>query len=96
MDQNQPLFVRSEKEGIIHSKNYILQGEKIQQLKRNYQDFEVLRKKFVDRWPGVFIPNIPSDKEMESVDKYIANIRIEMINNFLKKLSNINYLYNSK
>ena len=59
------------------------------------RDFDALRRKFVERWPGVFIPNIPHKKTVGSTDKGIVDLRIEQINRFLKKLSSIDYLYNS-
>jgi hypothetical protein len=73
-----------------------LQGSKIPEpVSRRYRDFDALRRKFVERWPGVFIPNIPHKKTMGAKDKDIVDLRIEMINRFLKKLSNIDYLFNS-
>jgi predicted nucleic acid-binding Zn-ribbon protein len=73
-----------------------MQGSKIPEpLARRYRDFDALRKKFVDRWPGVFIPNIPHKKTVGHTDKEIVELRIEMINRFLKKISNIDYLFNS-
>ena len=84
------------KDGIKEFTSYTLQGAKIPDpLSRRYRDFDALRKKFVERWPGVFIPNIPHKKTVGATDKDIVDLRIEMINRFLKKLSNIDYLFNS-
>ena len=84
------------KDGIKEFTSYTLQGAKIPEpLSRRYRDFDALRKKFVERWPGVFIPNIPHKKTVGATDKDIVDLRIEMINRFLKKLSNIDYLFNS-
>ena len=94
-----PLFVSDpilNKDGVTQFTSYTLQGSKIPDpVSRRYRDFDALRKKFVERWPGVFIPNIPHKKTMGATDKDIVDLRIEMINRFLKKLSNIDYLFNS-
>ena len=95
----QQLFVsdpKTIKDGVTQYTSYTLQGSKIPEpLARRYRDFDALRKKFVDRWPGVFIPNIPHKKTVGHTDKEIVELRIEMINRFLKKISNIDYLFNS-
>ena len=84
------------KEGVTGFTSYTLQGSKLPEpLSRRYRDFDALRRKFIDRWPGVFIPNIPHKKTMGNKDKEIVGMRIEMINRFLKKLSKIDYLFNS-
>ena len=95
----QPLFVSDpvfNKEGVTGFTSYTLQGSKIPEpLSRRYRDFDALRRKLIDRWPGVFIPNIPHKKTVGNKDKEIVGMRIEMINRFLKKLSKIDYLFNS-
>jgi hypothetical protein len=95
----QQLFVSDpilNKDGVTQYTSYTLQGSKIPEpVSRRYRDFDALRKKFVERWPGVFIPNIPHKKTVGATEKDIVELRIEMINRFLKKLSNIDYLFNS-
>ena len=84
------------KDGVTQYTSYTLQGSKIPEpVSRRYRDFDALRKKFVERWPGVFIPNIPHKKTVGATEKDIVELRIEMINRFLKKLSYIDYLFNS-
>jgi len=98
-NEGQQLYVSDpvfNKEGVSGYTSYTLQGSKLPEpLSRRYRDFDALRKKLVERWPGVFIPNIPHKKTMGNTDKEIVGLRIEMINRFLKKLSKIDYLYNS-
>jgi hypothetical protein len=98
-EEVQQLFVSDpilNKDGVTQYTSYTLQGSKIPEpVSRRYRDFDALRKKFVERWPGVFIPNIPHKKTMGATEKDIVELRIEMINRFLKKLSNIDYLFNS-
>ena len=98
-EEPQQLYVTDpvlNKESTISFTSYTLKGSKIPEpVSRRYRDFDALRRKFVERWPGVFIPNIPHKKAMGATDKDIVGLRIEMINRFLKKLSNIDYLFNS-
>ena len=98
-EEAQQLFVSDpvfNKEGVTGFTSYTLQGSKLPEpLSRRYRDFDALRRKLVDRWPGVFIPNIPHKKTVGNKDKEIVGMRIEMINRFLKKLSKIDYLFNS-
>jgi len=98
-NEGQQLYVSDpvfNKEGVSGYTSYTLQGSKLPEpLSRRYRDFDALRKKLVERWPGVFIPNIPHKKTMGNTDKEIVGLRIEMINRFLKKLSKIEYLFNS-
>ena len=92
-NEGQQLYVSDpvfNKEGVSGYTSYTLQGSKLPEpLSRRYRDFDALRKKLVERWPGVFIPNIPHKKTMGNTDKEIVGLRIEMINRFLKKLSKI-------
>ena len=98
-EKPQQLFVSDpifNKEGVTGFTSYTLQGSKIPEpLSRRYRDFDALRRKLVERWPGVFIPNIPHKKTVGNTDKEIVGLRIEMINRFLSKLSKIDYLFNS-
>jgi len=85
------------KEGVKGYTSYKLNGSRVPEtLNRRYRDFDALRKKLVERWPGIFIPNIPHKKKVGYKSKRIINLRLEMINRFLKKLSKIEYLFNSE
>ena len=94
-NEDQQLYVSDpvlNKEGVTQFTSYTMQGSKIPEpLSRRYRDFDALRRKFIERWPGVFIPNIPHKKTMGSTDKEIVDLRVEIINRFLKKLSKIDH-----
>ena len=98
-EEAQQLFVCDPvliKDGVTPYTSYTLKGSKLPEtLNRSYRDFDALRKKLVERWPGVFIPNIPHKKTIGSTDKGTVELRIEQINRFLKKLSKIDYLFKS-
>ena len=42
---------------------YTIKGKDLKEpLFRRYNDFNILRTKLIERWPGVYIPNIPPKK----------------------------------
>ena len=89
-----PVYI---KDGVKGYTSYTLNGSRVPEaLNRRYRDFDALRKKLVERWPGVFIPNIPHKKKVGNKEKGIIGMRVELINRFLKKLSKIEYLFNSE
>ncbi len=95
-----PMYVKDpviNKEKLTNYTSYTLLGTRIPEpLERRYRDFASLREKLVERWPGIFIPNIPHKKTIGANDKEIIEMRIEMINRFCLKLSRIGYLFNSE
>ena len=85
------------KEGLIGYVSYRLMGTDIQDyLSRRYKDFDALRKKLVERWPGIYIPNIPHKKILGNFGEVVIRLRIEILNRFLKKLCKLNYFYKSE
>lgn len=100
MDSLTPIYVSDpvlNKDGITSFTSYTLQGTRVPEaLVRRYRDFDALRNKLMERWPGIFIPNIPHKKTVGAKDKEVVDMRIEMINRFLSKVSNIGYLFNSE
>jgi hypothetical protein len=101
MESNEPEIYVSDpvyiKDGVKGYTSYTLRGSRVPEpLNRRYRDFDALRKKLVERWPGIFIPNIPHKKKVGNKGKRIIGMRLEMINRFLKKLSKIEYLFNSE
>ena len=85
------------KEGVKGHTNYKLKGARVpEELIRRYKDFDALRKKLVERWPGIFIPNIHHKKKVGNKSKRIISMRLDMINRFLKKLSKLEYLFSSE
>ena len=89
-----PVYTKDHVKGYT---SYTLKGSRVPEpLSRRYRDFDALRKKLVERWPGVYIPNIPHKKMVGNKGKRIIAIRVEMINRFLKKLSKIEYLFNTE
>lgn len=76
--------------------SYTLNGKiLVNPLVRRYRDFDTLRQKLLERWPGVFIPNIPHKQIVGGKEKEVIEMRLEMINRFLLKLSKLVHLFNS-
>ena len=76
---------------------YSLMGTDIQEaLKRRYSDFYALHEKLLERWPGIFVPNIPPKVVVGNLDADIIAYRIRLLNRFCLDLSNIKYLYESE
>lgn len=94
-----PLYVTDPeliKDGIGSYTRYTLKGTRVPDpLTRRYRDFDSLRSKLVERWPGIFIPNIPHKKTVGAKDKEVVDLRKEMINRFCTKISEIGCLFNS-
>lgn len=85
------------KEGVKGFTFYSLKGTKVPEtLSRRYRDFDSLRKKMVEQWPGIFVPKLPNKKKVGNKGKKISLIRVEMLNRFLKKISKIKYLMESE
>ena len=84
-------------EGIKKHVQYSLMGTDIQEaLKRRYSDFYALHEKLLERWPGIFVPNIPPKVVVGNLDADIIAFRIRLLNRFCLDLSNIKYLYESE
>lgn len=60
---------------------------------RRFSDFYALREKLLERWPGIYIPNIPPKKLVGNVDQKNIDFRTRLLNVFCLKLSKIRYLF---
>lgn len=63
---------------------------------RRYSDFFSLREKLVERWPGVYIPNIPPKKAINNLHAKIVEMRMKLLNKFCLKLSKFLTIFNSE
>lgn len=63
---------------------------------RRFSEFLALRNKMVERWPGVYIPNIPPKKAVGNLDKKTIDIRMKLLNKFCMKLAKFRELSNSE
>lgn len=63
---------------------------------RRFSDFYSLREKIVERWPGLYIPNIPPKKAVGNVDTKTIVYRMRLLNEFSFKISKIPYLLASE
>lgn len=65
-------------------------------LTRRYSDFFSLRETLVKRWRGLYIPGMPPKKLIKNTDKELTETRVRLLNNFCRRLSKIDYLFNSE
>lgn len=63
---------------------------------RRFSDFFALRNRMVERWPGVYIPNIPPKKAVGNLDKKLIDIRMKLLNSFCTKIIKLRELSNSE
>ena len=62
------------KELIQTSTFYILTiKDKVSPFPRKFSDFFALRKKYVEKWPGIYIPNVPHKRTIETIVTNAAN-----------------------
>lgn len=84
------------KDTITSFVTYNLKGKIITEiLVRRYRDFDALRSKLMENWPGVYIPNIPHKQAVGANNREVIEMRMEQINRFLLKLSQLPHLFNS-
>ena len=88
-----PVIKDSMKKYVIYS----LKGSAIKEdVIRRYSDFFNLRKKLLERWPGVFIPAIPPKKAVGNLDEVTIETRMRLLNSFCYKLSKSSFLFESE
>ena len=68
---------------------------------RRYKEFYLLRSTLVEWWPGFYIPKIPSKQKIVNfiqgnTDPAFIEKRKKLLESFLKKISNLEYIYKSK
>jgi hypothetical protein len=73
-----------------------------QPIVRRYSDFFALRAKLVEKWPGVYIPNIPPKQTIVilkltqgHMEKSVIDMRTKLLNTFFIKLSKFPFIFNS-
>lgn len=54
---------------------------------RRFSDFYSLRIKLIERWPGIYIPNVPPKKAVGNLEKELIQMRMRLLNLFCYKLS---------
>ncbi|OMJ95093.1 hypothetical protein SteCoe_1633 [Stentor coeruleus] len=65
------------------------------QIVRRYSEFFILRAVLVERWPGFYVPKIPSKQVLGNLDPAFIEKRKKLLELFLKKISNLEYIYQS-
>ncbi len=87
-----PLLV----EGIKSYVQYKVTGKLVKEpIYRRFSDFYSLREKLVERWPGLYIPNLPPKLTMGNLEKKVIDMRTRVINDFCHKISKFNFILDS-
>lgn len=80
--------------------SYVVYTVKAKYLKdplfRRYNDFHSLRSKLTERWPGVYIPNIPPKKAVGNLESKIINYRMKILNKFCSRICKNKHLQTSE
>lgn len=71
-------------------------GEEQFIIMRRYKEFDVLRKRLEERWPGFYIPPIPKKKAVGKMDFKIVSERMMILNRFLIEISDRKYFWESE
>ena len=86
----------STKDGVSSYTSYTVKGKKVidkYKIQNNQEETNTTKK--ATKSSNIFIPELPHKKAMGKNDKEVVDFRIEQINRFCVKLSNIPYLFNS-
>jgi len=88
---NIPIYISSCK--LVHLNNlpfvyYLLKGNLVEhEIYRRYADFEQLREKLVEIYPCIYIPGLPPKRIIGNQDTKISDMKLKLLNHFLKKLT---------
>ena len=63
---------------------------------RRFSDFYSLREKLVERWPGIYIPNLPPKVAVGNLEKKVIETRTRVINDFCHKISKFKFIVDSE
>lgn len=64
-------------------------------VKRRYNEFNELRRKLVENWPGYFIPPIPEKKTTGNTDPEFVRQRQHMLNHFMVRCGRMHHIFYS-
>lgn len=88
---------KEEKDSFGKFISYLLKGNKIPEaLPRRYREFDLLRTKLVEKFPGIWIPPLPRKKLVGNKSKDTVDLRIEQINRFCRLIGQNQILYEAQ
>ena len=74
---------------------YVLKGSLLQKdIQRRYSEFFLLREKIIERWPCIYIPELPPKQVIGSLEENFIKLRMRLLNHFLDRLSEIKDVFN--
>lgn len=76
--------------------SYQLKGVDIPEpVPRRYREFDVLRSKLIDRWPGFYVPPLPKKKAIGNKSQDTVDTRYFQLNRFCKLIGKHELFYAS-
>lgn len=83
--------------GLLTYISYTLTGNLLpSSVLRRYTDFYNLREVLIERWPGVYIPYIPSKETLGTINYNNIDSRLKILNRFCSQLAKIQFLMDSE
>ena len=74
---------------------YVLKGSLLQKdIQRRYSEFFLLREKIIERWPCIYIPELPPKQATGNLEENFIKLRMRLLNHFLDRLSEIKDVFN--
>ena len=99
-DNNKQLYLcdpQIQERGLLTYISYTLTGNLLpSSVLRRYTDFYNLREKLIERWPGVYIPYIPSKETLGTINYNNIDSRLKILNRFCSQLTKIQFLMGSE
>lgn len=65
-------------------------------VRRRYKEFNELRAKLVENWPGFFIPPIPEKKSTGNTDPTFVKQRLHALHHFIERCGKMPHIYYSQ
>lgn len=63
---------------------------------KRYSDFDALRTKLCEKWPGIYVPNIPPKKMVGNLESSFIESRCLQLREFGVRLAELPFLFNSE
>lgn len=99
-NNNKQLYVcdpQIQERGLLTYISYTLTGNLLpSSVLRRYTDFYNLREILIERWPGVYIPYIPSKETLGTINYNNIDSRLKILNRFCSQLAKIQFLMDSE
>jgi sorting nexin-1/2 len=87
--------ITTSKDFVVYTVIGLIKKEQFE-IQRRYSDFAALRAALVERFPGLYVPPVPSKKAIGNTKQSFVEERCFLLNMFIKQLSRCPYLLDSQ